>query len=103
MYLNILAQLPLYLTWLAGIVLAIVTWRKHPQVSLFTLIGLVVVFLNAGFGLFFNMIMVPRLMEGGRSVTSISGVLTIVHAVQTLISAVGFGFVLAAIFGWRRA
>ncbi len=37
---SLLVQLPLYITWLVGIVLAIVWWKRHPRVSLLTVIGL---------------------------------------------------------------
>lgn len=37
---EVLVQLPLYITWLVGIVLALVRWKRHPRVSLMTVIAL---------------------------------------------------------------
>ena len=43
---SILPRIPLYLVWIAAIIIAIVNWQKNPKVSLLTLIavaGLLVV------------------------------------------------------------
>jgi hypothetical protein len=33
---NILIQIPVYLVWIAGLIVAVVTWRKHARASLLT-------------------------------------------------------------------
>jgi len=43
-----LLQAPIYLIWLAAIVLAAVTWRRHPRVSLLAIAGLALFFVRAG-------------------------------------------------------
>ncbi|MFZ5826238.1 MAG: hypothetical protein ACOY94_18235 [Bacillota bacterium] len=102
MSLSFLPQLLVFLMLLAGIGLAIANWRKHPQVSLLALIGLVLILGSSVFSMVFSLFMLPRL-AGGRSMMSLSTLLVILSSLQALATAAGWGCVLAAIFGWRRS
>jgi len=86
----ILTQLPVYLVWLVGVILALVGWRKHPSVSLVALIAFVVLSLLA----LVTQIIAPRQGVGW-------GAAGIVFF-EALIRAGVWGLVLAAIFGWRK-
>jgi membrane protein YdbS with pleckstrin-like domain len=86
----ILTQLPVYLVWLVGIILALVGWKKHASVSLVALIGFVVLFLLALF---------TQLTTAHHGVNwSQVGIAFL----EALIRAGAWGLVLAAMFGWRK-
>jgi hypothetical protein len=97
-----LAQVPVYLVWLVGIVLAIVHWRRYPQPSLLTLIALVILFLRGLISTFLNTWLPLALHSQGWSVQGTSTFLLAHHIVSTLVAAVAYGLLLAAVFGWRR-
>jgi hypothetical protein len=46
---GVATQLPLYVVWLIGIIVAVVRWSKHPRASLLALCGLLI-FLVWGLG-----------------------------------------------------
>jgi hypothetical protein len=85
-----LTQLPVYLVWLVGVILALVSWKKHPSVSLVTLIGFVILYL---------LTFVSLLITASHGM--ISGQLGIIFF-EALIRACAWGLILAAIFGWRK-
>ena len=86
----LLTQLPVYLVWLVGVILALVGWKKHPSVSLVALIGLVILFLLA---------MVTQLTTVRHGVNwGLAGIAFL----EALVRAGAWGLVLAAIFGWRK-
>jgi hypothetical protein len=62
---NLLTQLPLYLIWIVGIILAITSWQKHRRASLFTLIGLGILLLQALTGALLTPAFVRFLHVGG--------------------------------------
>jgi cytochrome bd-type quinol oxidase subunit 2 len=96
-----LANLPLILIWLVGIILALVRWNRHPQASAFALIGLLILLFTAFFGSIvavFPSIIHTRGIPFSRAV-SLAG---IVNAMIIFVRAVGWGFVLAAIFANRH-
>ena len=86
----ILTQLPVYLVWLVGIILALVGWKKHPSVSLVALIGFVILFLLA---LFTQLTTVRH----GVNWSQVG-----VAFLEALVRAGAWGLVLAAMFGWRK-
>jgi hypothetical protein len=61
--LQLAGQLPLYLVWLLGLILAIVRWGRHPRVSSFVLLA---VFIAAGTSLVGQAAfrLLPQLMQG---------------------------------------
>jgi hypothetical protein len=86
----VLTQLPVYLIWLVGLILALAGWKKHPSVSLVALIGFVILFLLA---------LVTQLTTPRYGVNwSQAGIAFL----EALIRAGAWGLVLAAIFGWRK-
>jgi len=86
----VLTQLPVYLVWLVGVILALVGWKKHPSVSLVALIGFVVLSLLA----LVTQIITPR--------HGVNWNLAGIAFFEALIRAGAWGLVLAAIFGWRK-
>jgi hypothetical protein len=99
---RLLGQLPLLLVLLAGVVLAVVTWRRHPKASLLALVGLLLLFVHAVVGVWLLPWLTFRL--GGlrimRTPALRMGVLTLIPA---LVQTVGLGCLLGAIFLPRQA
>jgi hypothetical protein len=90
LFVAILTQTPVYLVWLIGMVLALVGWKKHPAVSLVSLIAFVVLSLLA---------LVTQLTTAHHGVNWTQ---TGIAFVEALVRAVAWGLVLAAVFGWRK-
>ncbi len=95
----ILVQLPLYLVWLVGIILAIAFWRRHPRVSLLTIIALVLFLLEGISGLAFTLA-TPFLVRGAiANYMALNGILSVVQGIVSLIAWI---ILLVALFGWRQ-
>ncbi|MGD0878572.1 MAG: hypothetical protein ABSA01_10550 [Anaerolineales bacterium] len=90
LFVAILTQIPVYLVWLVGVILAFVGWKKHPSVSLVALIAFVV--------LFFLDLMALIIDARNGMIGSRPGIAFL----EALIRAGAWGLVLAAVFGWRK-
>jgi hypothetical protein len=93
----VVAQLPLLLVWLVGLVLAIVRWARHPKVS-----GLVLVAVFAAAGATFGAQIVFRLVPILFDASNIGQVIPLISAVTSLIHACAWACLLAAAFGNRE-
>jgi hypothetical protein len=96
-----LTQLPLLLVWLVGIVLAVARWQRHPKVSLLALIALVLALLETILNGFLSVWIPVMLTEQGMTSMQIGTAFAIWRFVASLVGAVIWGLVLAAIFRWR--
>jgi hypothetical protein len=95
-----LNQLPVYLVWLAGIVLALVNWRRHPRVSLLLLIAMVLFFLDAAIGPVLNLRL--AMLRNRESLVNGPRLVFLIDLARSLIHATSYGLLLGAIFGWRE-
>ena len=95
-------QLPVILVWIVGVILALFHWKRYPRVSLMALAAIVIFFLNSAAGAFLSLYLPLTLRERGWSTSQMSLVYTANAIVQSLIAAVAWGLVLAAIFGERN-
>ncbi len=98
-----LAQLPVYLVWLVGAIVAVVRWRRHPRVSLLAVAGLAVLFLSSLVSTAANS-MLPMMVASGAlrgSFSRMATVLAVCSIVFAVIAAVGYGLLLAALFSGR--
>jgi len=86
----LLTQTPVYVVWIVGVILAIVSWKKHPSVSLVALIAFVMLFLLA----------IVTLLSAVR--TGVNGMRPGLAFLEALIRAGAWGLVLGAVFGWRK-
>lgn len=93
-----LYQIPLFLVWIIGGVVAIARWRRHPRPSLLLIIALSV-FLMRGL----TMPLVSfAVAHSGATMARIGLTQGIINLGSTLVAAVAWGFVLAAALGWRK-
>lgn len=97
-----LIQSPVYLVWIAGIVLAIARWRRHPTVSLLTLASLVLFSARSLIGTFLNVWLPITLHEQGIGAERIGVFLAARGVISALVAALAWGLLIAAVFGWRR-
>lgn len=96
--LMIAGQLPMFLVWLVGVILAIVRWGRHPKVSGLILVG---VFAAAGatFGAQIVFRLIPIFFEGG----DLGRIFPLVSVFTSLIHAFAWTCLLVAAFGDRDA
>jgi hypothetical protein len=99
---SLLAQMPVYLVLLVGIVLAATTWRKHPRVSMLALVGIGLIFLTALVSTFLGSSFPLYLHTRGLPARFMGIVLLVVNLALSLLRAFGWVLVLWALFGWRR-
>src|SRR2546428_6432712 len=93
---------PLFIVWIIGIILALTTWRKHPQVSLLALVGFALQLFQSGAGIvFYYWISSPQALAPSWSSEEWMRVLQFFPFCQTCLSAVGWSLILFAIFRWR--
>lgn len=96
---NLAVDIPLFIVWLVGIIIAIVRWKKSPRTSLFTILGLLIIafvrVILSTFAAFFPMIA----YNNGMLTDSIGTTFTIVNIIGILIETGGWVLLLLAIFG----
>ncbi|MCX7048029.1 MAG: hypothetical protein NTX50_21400 [Candidatus Sumerlaeota bacterium] len=91
-------DIPLYIVFLIGVILAVVTWKRHPRVSLLVCIGIVIdcVAMTVGTGLF---VWLPNyLIQSGRTQSQLGNVLGIISLCRIFITAAAWGIIITAIF-----
>ncbi len=94
---TIVSQLPELMVWFAGLVLALMNWRRTPRAApllLLAMVTLITLRLVTGYvnGL------LPALMSGPQ----LSDALALSNFAQSAIAAVAWGMVLVAVFGGRQ-
>ena len=94
-----LFQLPYYVVWLVGISLCLSRWQRYPKVCAVALAGISLMFLESLLGTLLSYHLLPRMFDGayGRDIR----IHYLIWGVRALIHAGLWGFILAAIFGWR--
>lgn len=103
-YLGVLArQIPTFLVYLVGLILALVWMRKHPKVSVFFIIAIVILFLNSVTLLWINLWLPAYWRTQGSPIADMYFFLTIVGVVGDLIRAGAFVLILLAVFSGRSA
>lgn len=97
---GLLSQLPVLAVLLVGVLLAVTRWSRHPRASALLLAGLGVQLILGLLGVGLNAL-VPWL-AAMRSGARIALLLGAYNVVRSLISAVGWGLVIAAVFAERN-
>jgi hypothetical protein len=98
-----LSQSPIYLVWLAGIILAIVYRERHSRVSLLTGVALGVLLVETVIGTYLSVSLPVILFRRGIDASAIAPILNAVNCVRSLIAAAMWGLLLVALFGWRQS
>jgi hypothetical protein len=97
-------QLPVYLALLAGIVLALVFWRRHPTVSLLGVIAFVLLLIVGVVGTFLSAYLPITLQRQGLRAADIGYTIGIINLVASVVAAGAWAALLVAFFiGRRRA
>lgn len=98
---NLLIQLPVIAVWIIGLILAFIFWRKHPKVSILTLVAILGFLVILIADTYLN-IKIPRLMnERGFTVAQMSSAYAIKSQVSSILSPVFWILLGVAMFGWR--
>jgi hypothetical protein len=100
--LAILAQIPVLIVWLVGIVLAVARWSRHPRVSLIAVIGLAILAVQAVLSSFVFPWLQVALMRS-MAFPRMGLLATVAQAFGALVRALGWGLVLAAVFLGRES
>jgi|WetSurMetagenome_2_1015567.scaffolds.fasta_scaffold447987_2 hypothetical protein len=96
-----LVDLPEFLVWLTGIILAVVFWQRHPKASLLTLIAMIGFMTTAVVSTYLSLWLPLTLQERGMPTTQIGLVFAVYGIIRSLVSAIWWGLLVAAIFGRR--
>jgi hypothetical protein len=91
-------QLPLFLVWLVGLILAIVRWGRHPRVSSFVLVA---VFLAAGTSVSGQIVF--RLLPQFADSSVLPNLFPFVSICMSVMHAVAWGCMLLATFSGRES
>lgn len=92
---------PILIAWLVGLVLAIINRNKYPKVARLTIIGLAILFTTSLVNSYVSRMLPIWLNQQGFTTAEMIPVFTIRNLVVSLVSAFGWGFVIAAIFSGR--
>ena len=94
---NYVYQIPLFLVWVIGGIVAIARWPRHPRPSLLLLISLTILFLRA--------LVVPiitfAVAHSGAALARIGMTQGLISIGSMLVAAVAWSLLLVAVFGWR--
>ena len=97
---SVLLDLPSHIAKLVGIGLCIYYWGRNPRAAMLALAGILVFFLQVALGIIFNL-SASTIAGRASSPTSIRTYFQVTGFIQSVIRAVGFGLLFAAIF-WRK-
>jgi hypothetical protein len=101
-YLRMLSgAVPLLLVWIAAVVLAVRAWRRHPQVSLLTLLSMGLFIGDAVVGTFAYGWMIVNEQREMLSVGQVGTRLDILNWGRILLRTVAWILLLIALFRWR--
>lgn len=96
-----LGQSPLILVWLAGLFLVVTRWERYPRVSLFLLIAILVEFVALISSIFFAVALIPWFYQQGWGAAQIGTAVAASGVFHSILSAIAWGLVIFAAFGWR--
>lgn len=92
-------QLPLYVIWLVGLVLALSHRRKRPQTARLVMVAIVLLLVTSLVGTYLDVWLPLALHERfGLSFSRMSGILALKGGLQSLIQAMAWGLLFFAIF-----
>ena len=88
------------MVWLAGAILAILSWQRHPRVSRLTLIAIAIFLVESWASTYANLYVPFMLRDQGWTNSQLAVLYYPLKSfAASLMQAVAWGFILAAIFG----
>lgn len=100
---QLLYQTPVLGASVVGMILALVFWRRCPGVCLFALIGFGILFVQSLSQSLTTAYLVSAHMERGWSAAQYGRIMAAASIVHGMVRAVGYVFVLLAVFSGRSA
>jgi hypothetical protein len=101
--LNYLNLFPLLLVWIAGIVIAIFFWRKHPVVSMLVVIAMGTLLIERFVRIYMSYWIPYQVNHYRLSAPQSTFLGRSVNLIEALINAGAWSIVLIALFGWRKS
>lgn len=93
---------PILIVWLVGLVLAVIHRNNYPQVARLTIIAVAIFFMVSLVNSYVSRMLPIWLNRRGFTAAEMIPVFTIRNLVVSVVSAFGWGFVIAAIFSGRK-
>jgi hypothetical protein len=94
-----LPQLPVYLVWLIGMLLALVRWRRHPVPSLLALVAFTLFLMSAMTATLLHVWVMSEMdLELSRA-----WMFSLIALGRTAVGTVAWVLLLLALFGWRTS
>lgn len=97
---QLLPQLPLYLVWIVGAILAIITWGRNPLASLLTVLAVLIFFLGSCGGTLASTFVLGRMYD--LHAEARASIFSFIALLRALIAAVAYGLLFAAVFVGRK-
>ena len=95
-----LYQIPVYLIWTGGIVMAVLHRKRHPKASLFTIIALGLFLIRGLAGPYLFSWLPTRIIQEGVA-RKVVAYRTILEIVWSLSSTIPWGMLMLALFWWQ--
>ncbi len=102
-FLFLLMRIPYFLVVVAGLVLALMWWRRMPMVALWAALGFgcLLASIVASFAMFPALQVLSNFL-GMRSPSSPQNIALIMSLCTSLLSTAGLAMLIVAVFGWRQ-
>ena len=100
---NLAIQLPVLIAMLVGIIIAIVTWKRNPKPSLFTLLSILIYFVFIILASLSNELYYFLQVNLDLEYSLVDTIMIITQVVLSVIIGSAWGLLLAAIFSGRKA
>jgi len=100
-FINLLPYIPLYLVWIIGMVLSSIHRKRHSKVSLLAFISLFTLFVLSLVVVFSETWLPINASIEGLDAKEMGMTLYRIKVIAKFMSAVAWGMLIAAIFGWR--
>jgi hypothetical protein len=94
---NLIGQFPVYLIYILGIIYAVINYNKYPRVSVFVIIGMIILMINSIFFSFIN-IWAPIYFYGKYSMTMYQWISISIGIIRSFIFSIGFFLIIYAVF-----
>lgn len=99
---QIVVAIPLIAVYVVGLIIAIARWRQHPRVSQLATVALVMLLVERLIGVLMTTMLPLLISRNGMSISDVTGLYAVYGVLSALFTAVAFGILLWALFGWRR-